>query len=119
MGADPEPDEIPVRLDGESAIPATDRDGTVAADLFEMKRWMTRVLLEQREVRIGEATDSFGQLARGFPERPPSEMVHNRRARPALSSTLPISGCEAESVGESLQEGGWNFHDFPIKPGHG
>ena len=35
-----------------------------------------------------------------------------------LSSTLRISGCVTESIGESLQEGGWNFHGFPVKPGH-
>jgi hypothetical protein len=61
MTADPEPYE-PVRdLDRDGAIVSTDPDRPEATDPLEVKRWMTRVLLQAGIGLIGELLDARWQ----------------------------------------------------------
>ena len=57
MGADPEPHEPVGRFDGEGAVVTPDSGRPEAADLLEVKRGMTRVLLQSRVRLVGELLD--------------------------------------------------------------
>jgi len=57
MGADPEPYEPAARFDGKGAVVSPDPDRPEAADLLEVERRMTRVLLQPRVRLIGEVLD--------------------------------------------------------------
>jgi hypothetical protein len=57
MGADPEPHERVWRFDRESAVVSPDPSRPEAADLLEVKRWMTRILLQTRVRVISEGPD--------------------------------------------------------------
>jgi len=52
MGSDPEPYEPVARFDGKRAVVSPDPGRPEAADLLEVERGMTRVLLQPR-VRLG------------------------------------------------------------------
>lgn len=54
VSADPEPRYAVGHVDTERAIPLADAAGPDAFDLLEMKRWMARVRLQQRELFVGQ-----------------------------------------------------------------
>ena len=54
MAADPEPHEAVGRFDRERAVVTSDPSGPEAANLLELKRRMSRILLEMRIRLIGE-----------------------------------------------------------------
>lgn len=41
----------------------------IAADLFEVQRWVARVGFQQREILVGKCADTFRQVAISRPER--------------------------------------------------
>ncbi|MBI2219059.1 MAG: hypothetical protein HYU51_17370 [Candidatus Rokubacteria bacterium] len=54
MTADPEPDEAVGRFDRKRAVAPSNPSGPEAAELLELKRGMSRILLETRVRLIGE-----------------------------------------------------------------
>jgi hypothetical protein len=57
MGSDPKPYQPGARLDGKRTVVRPDPRGPEAADLLEVERGMTRVLLKPRVRLIGEVLD--------------------------------------------------------------
>ena len=57
MAADPEPHEAVGRFDRERAIVISDPSGPEAANFLELKRGISRILLETRVCLIGEFLD--------------------------------------------------------------
>jgi hypothetical protein len=59
VGADPEPYERVDRFDGEGPVVSPDPGRPEAADLLEVERRVTRVLLQPRVRLIGEVLDMW------------------------------------------------------------
>ena len=75
----------PQRLAPDSAV----RHGRTRNDhLFKPQRRMTRVLLKQRVVAVGEPADRFGKLSVSFPKGAARKMSHSSRVRPFRNSSI-------------------------------
>ena len=108
MRTDPHPDEVAAILDGKGSVGKADSSRPELADLLEVQRWMSRILLEQSEVFPGQILGAFGEIGEARPKltcRP----VHLQL--PKSSSLLLARGFfdqEVQLAGCSV------FLDFPV-----
>jgi len=57
MGADPEPHEPVFRFHGQGAVVGSNPSRPETTDLFQVERWVPRVLLQARVCLVGEILD--------------------------------------------------------------
>ena len=57
MWSDPKPHKIAVCVKRNRTVAGADAGGPEAADAFQLERWMAGILLEEREVLVGDCPD--------------------------------------------------------------
>jgi len=63
MGADPEPEEAVVDRDRERAILEADARRPVVPDPLEVQRRMIGIVIEKREVLVGESANALAEAS--------------------------------------------------------
>jgi len=104
MRAYPEPHNIVFLLNGECPPMKTNPNGSEATYLFEMQRWMPRILSQERIGFVRQSLHVLGELAVEKPETwccPVSQKSVQRPSRKSCNASSPSRSSRPEATSVS------------------